>query len=77
MRRALTFVTGNAGKLQEVRTILSNYEVIRVWYFYSPSYLQIKHVDADLFEYQGDPMEIVTRKLLDASEKYDGPVLVS
>uniref|UniRef100_A0A8R1EJY4 Inosine triphosphate pyrophosphatase n=1 Tax=Caenorhabditis japonica TaxID=281687 RepID=A0A8R1EJY4_CAEJA len=60
--RKITFVTGNAGKLREVKEILKNFEVT--------------NVDVDLNEYQGEPEFIAERKCKEAVEAVRGPVLV-
>ncbi|KAK6740542.1 hypothetical protein RB195_008790 [Necator americanus] len=61
-RATLTLVTGNAGKLAEVKAILSSYEV--------------RSVNVDLDEYQGEPEYVAERKAKEAAERVEGPVLV-
>ncbi|KAF1760209.1 hypothetical protein GCK72_008455 [Caenorhabditis remanei] len=61
--RKINFVTGNAGKLREVKEILKNFEVT--------------NVDVDLNEYQGEPEFIAERKCKEAVEAVKGPVLRS
>jgi len=65
MSRTITFVTGNAKKLEEFVAILGNnfpYKVIA-----NP---------LDLPEYQGTPEEVVREKCREASRNVSGPVLV-
>ncbi|PIO62278.1 Ham1 family protein [Teladorsagia circumcincta] len=62
MSRTITFVTGNAGKLAEVRAILSSFEV--------------RAVDVDVDEYQGEPDYVAERKAKEAAEQVQGPILV-
>ncbi|KAI9741849.1 MAG: nucleoside triphosphate pyrophosphohydrolase ham1 [Cirrosporium novae-zelandiae] len=60
----LTFVTGNANKLAEVRVILANTSV------------QLRNQEVDLIEVQGATLEeISVAKCLQAIGKVDGPVL--
>ena len=63
--KTLTFVTGNAKKLEEVVAILGTnfpYEVISQ--------------KIDLPEYQGTPQEIVVEKCREAVKSIKGPVIV-
>ncbi|CAB3402641.1 unnamed protein product [Caenorhabditis bovis] len=60
--RAVTFVTGNVGKLREVKQILKGFE--------------ITNIDVDLNEYQGEPEFIAEKKCKEAAESVRGPVLV-
>ncbi|KAF8358421.1 hap-1 [Pristionchus pacificus] len=61
--RALTFVSGNKGKIAEVAAVLGGlYEV--------------RNVDIDLDEFQGEIDDIARRKCEAASEKVDGFVMV-
>ncbi|KAK5978088.1 C2H2-type domain-containing protein, partial [Trichostrongylus colubriformis] len=62
MSRTITFVTGNAGKLAEVRAILSSFEV--------------RAADVDVDEYQGEPDYVAERKAKEAAEHVQGPILV-
>ncbi|KAK6026093.1 tRNA dimethylallyltransferase [Ostertagia ostertagi] len=60
MSRTITFVTGNAGKLAEVRAILSSFALS----------------DVDVDEYQGEPDYVAERKAREAAEQVQGPILV-
>ncbi|KAH9016051.1 Ham1-like protein [Lactarius hengduanensis] len=60
----LVFVTGNAGKLQEVREILAQGEAI-----------DIESRDLDLPEIQGTTQEIALEKCRRAAEVIGGPVI--
>ena len=63
--RTITFVTGNAKKLEEFRRILG------------PDFPH-KAVSSglDLPEYQGTPQEVVTEKCREAARRVEGPVIV-
>ena len=65
-RKTLTFVTGNAKKLEEFMAILGGnsfpYDVVS------------KKID--LPEYQGTPQEICIEKCREAAKKLEGPVVV-
>ena len=64
-RKTLTFVTGNAKKLEEVITILGGtsfpYDVVSQ--------------KIDLPEYQGTPQEICVEKCREAAKHTQGPVI--
>ncbi|CAD6185750.1 unnamed protein product [Caenorhabditis auriculariae] len=60
--RVLSFVTGNPGKLAEVKAILSN--------------MEIRSYDVDLNEYQGEPEFISEKKCREAVAVVQGPVIV-
>ena len=64
-KKVITFVTGNAKKLEEVRAILGS---------------QFPHSlvsrDLDLPEYQGSPEEVVREKCREAARRVAGPVIV-
>eukprot|EP00088_Acartia_fossae_P063234 TRINITY_DN7692_c0_g1_i7.p1 TRINITY_DN7692_c0_g1~~TRINITY_DN7692_c0_g1_i7.p1 ORF type:complete len:207 (-),score=33.35 TRINITY_DN7692_c0_g1_i7:43-663(-) len=65
MSKTITFVTGNAKKLEEFVAILGNnfpHKVISK--------------DVDLPEYQGTPEEVVKEKCLEAARRIKGPVIV-
>jgi len=64
---ALTFVTGNAKKLQEVRAILSSGG--------EPLPLAISNQKIDLPELQGEPEEVAAEKCKLAAEAVGGPVM--
>lgn len=59
----IIFVTGNRNKVREVQAILGDA-------------VNLKHVDLELPEYQGDRNFIVTEKAKYAAEKIDGNILV-
>ncbi|CAJ0568521.1 unnamed protein product, partial [Mesorhabditis spiculigera] len=61
-KRAVSFVTGNLGKLKEVKEILTEFEIV--------------NIDIDLDEYQGTPETIARKKCEDAVAAVQGPVLV-
>eukprot|EP00871_Galdieria_phlegrea_P006033 jgi/Galph1/917/GphlegSOOS_G5655.1 len=61
----ITFVTGNRNKLEEVRSILSGLEGIR-----------IESKNVDLPELQGEPQDIVREKCKLAANAIQGPVMV-
>ena len=61
--QALTFVTGNANKLRELKAILGNS-------------ITIQSQKIDLDELQGEPEEITIAKCKAASALIQGPVLV-
>ena len=64
-RKTITFVTGNAKKLEEVIAILGSkfsYDVISQ--------------KIDLPEYQGTPQEIAVEKCREAAKILNGPVMV-
>ncbi|KAF8473840.1 inosine triphosphate pyrophosphatase-like protein [Kalaharituber pfeilii] len=65
MPRKLLFITGNANKLREVRTILE-----------STSSIELESRDLDLPELQGSIEEVSTGKCKAAAEIVKGPVLV-
>lgn len=62
-KRALTFVSGNANKVNEVRAILGEQ-------------FTVENESIDLPEYQGEPDEIVRNKCLAAAERLQRPVIV-
>jgi len=65
MSKTITFVTGNAKKLEEFVAILGNnfpHKVISK--------------DVDLPEYQGSPEEVVREKCAEAARRIQGPVIV-
>ncbi|KHJ91227.1 Ham1 family protein [Oesophagostomum dentatum] len=62
MTRVITFVTGSAGKLAELKAILSSFE--------------IRSIGLDLNEYQGEPDYVAEQKAREAAERVEGPVLV-
>ena len=63
--KTLTFVTGNAKKLEEVVAILgSNFPY------------EVTSQKIDLPEYQGTPQEIVIEKCREAVKSIKGPVIV-
>eukprot|EP00252_Welwitschia_mirabilis_P011279 TRINITY_DN25382_c0_g1_i1.p1 TRINITY_DN25382_c0_g1~~TRINITY_DN25382_c0_g1_i1.p1 ORF type:complete len:138 (-),score=27.98 TRINITY_DN25382_c0_g1_i1:57-470(-) len=61
--KAVTFVTGNANKLEEVRSILGHA-------------VPLKSVKIDLPELQGEPQDISKEKARLASRQISGPVIV-
>lgn len=64
-RRALTFVTGNKKKLEEVKAILG------------PDFpFALDNAKIDLPELQGEPEEVSIEKCKLAAEKIQGPVIV-
>ncbi|CAA0835753.1 Inosine triphosphate pyrophosphatase [Striga hermonthica] len=63
LSQPVTFVTGNAKKLEEVRTILGNS-------------IPFRSVKLDLPELQGEPEEISKEKARLAAKEVNGPVLV-
>lgn len=64
-RRALTFVTGNKKKLEEVKAILG------------PDFpFTLDNAKIDLPELQGEPEEVSIEKCRLAAEKIQGPVIV-
>lgn len=63
--KVITFVTGNAKKLEEFRAILGTQ---------FPHSLVSK--DVDLPEYQGSPEEVVREKCREAARRISGPVIV-
>ena len=65
--KAITFVTGNAKKLQEVVTIVGGA---------SGFPREIVSQKIDLPEYQGDPSEVCREKCRAAARIVDGPVIV-
>ena len=64
MRPCLTFATGNAKKLEEVRMILGS----------SLPY-DIENMKIDLPELQGEPCDIAKEKCRLAAQQVQGPVL--
>lgn len=65
MSKKLTFITGNAKKLEEVLAILG------------PNFpFQITNLKLDLPELQGEPDEISIKKCQEAAKHVKGPVLV-
>ena len=63
--RTITFVTGNAKKLEEFRRILG------------PDFPHtVVSSGLDLPEYQGTPQEVVTEKCREAARRVEGPVIV-
>ncbi|KAG9137107.1 hypothetical protein Leryth_011926 [Lithospermum erythrorhizon] len=62
-RQPVTFVTGNAKKLEEVRAILGNS-------------IPFQSLQLDLPELQGEPQDISKEKARLAAKQVDGPVLV-
>ncbi|KAJ4456094.1 putative Inosine triphosphate pyrophosphatase [Paratrimastix pyriformis] len=63
MPKPLTFITGNANKLREVKEILEQ------------SGISVVSQNVDLPELQGDPTDISVEKCRLASEQVDGPVI--
>ena len=63
--RTITFVTGNAKKLEEVAAILGG----------SMAGLTFTNKKLDLPELQGDPLEVATEKCRLAMAEIDGSVL--
>ncbi|XP_027119582.1 inosine triphosphate pyrophosphatase [Coffea arabica] len=63
LSRPVTFVTGNAKKLEEVRTILGNS-------------IPFQSLKLDLPERQGEPEDISKEKAKIAAKEVNGPVLV-
>lgn len=64
-RKVLTFVTGNAKKLEEIKAILgTNFP------------LDISSVKIDLPEWQGEIDEISIKKCQEAAKHVQGPVVV-
>ncbi|CAN6476944.1 unnamed protein product [Victoria cruziana] len=63
LSKPVTFVTGNAKKLEEVRAILGHY-------------IPFQSLKLDLPELQGEPEEISKEKARLAARKVNGPVLV-
>lgn len=66
MRAVVTFVTGNAKKLEEVRAILGS-DTLPV---------KIESRKIDLPELQGEPEQISMHKCQLAAEEVGGPVMV-
>jgi inosine triphosphate pyrophosphatase len=67
MKRTLTFVTGNAKKLEEVTAILAS----------DTSFpFELTSQKIDLPELQGDPEEVSAEKCRLAAQQVNGPVLV-
>ena len=64
-QKVITFVTGNAKKLEEFRAILGSS---------FPHSLVSR--DVDLPEYQGSPEEVVREKCREAARRIAGPVIV-
>ena len=64
-QKVITFVTGNAKKLEEFRAILGS----------SFPHSLISR-DVDLPEYQGSPEEVVREKCREAARRIAGPVIV-
>ena len=69
----VTFVTGNAKKLEEVKHILASSSSVSSS---CPSTVRIVSRALDLPELQGDPKDIATEKCLLASKEIRGPTLV-
>ena len=69
----VTFVTGNAKKLEEVKHILASSSSASSS---CPSTVRIVSRALDLPELQGDPKDIATEKCLLASKEIRGPTLV-
>jgi len=65
--RCIYFVTGNAKKEREVNAILTAQDL-------SP--FRVSHVDIDLPELQGDPLEIAREKCRSAAERVQASVIV-
>ncbi|XP_027165404.1 inosine triphosphate pyrophosphatase [Coffea eugenioides] len=63
LSRPVTFVTGNAKKLEEVRAILGNS-------------IPFQSLKLDLLELQGEPEDISKEKAKIAAKEVNGPVLV-
>lgn len=63
MTRKVTFVTGNKNKLLEVQMMMGGA-------------VEIVASDIDLPEFQGNPMEIATKKCITAYDSVKGPVIV-
>ncbi|KAG6423017.1 hypothetical protein SASPL_113400 [Salvia splendens] len=63
LSQPVTFVTGNAKKLEEVRSILGNS-------------IPFRSLKLDLPELQGEPEEISREKARLAAKEVNGPVLV-
>ncbi|KAL0366759.1 UNVERIFIED_CONTAM: Inosine triphosphate pyrophosphatase [Sesamum radiatum] len=63
LSQPVTFVTGNAKKLEEVRAILGNS-------------IPFRSLKLDLPELQGEPEEISKEKARLAAKEVNGPVLV-
>lgn len=68
-RTVITFVTGNAKKLQEFEQIVSSVPALS-------SSVQIVSKKIDLPELQGEPLEVAKQKLLTAAQHVEGPVIV-
>ena len=64
-QKVITFVTGNAKKLEEFKAILGSS---------FPHGLVSR--DVDLPEYQGTPQEVVREKCREAARRISGPVIV-
>ena len=65
-KKVLTFITGNAKKLEEVVAILGN----------GVQGIEFKNQALDLAEMQGTPEQVATAKARLAAEQCDGPVFV-
>ena len=65
----ITFITGNRNKLEEVRSILkaNNQE---------DTHYNIKSLDIDLPEVQGEPEYVIQEKCKSASLQLNGPIIV-
>jgi inosine triphosphate pyrophosphatase len=75
--KKLTFLTGNANKLSEIKQILSGVcEVSFENSFFVILFLQVQSIDVDLPEYQGDPDEVARAKCLAAVAHVKAPVII-